>query len=344
MQRPENLVPSRIIAPKCTAMTDPGWIKQLPVIGDLPLGEYQAKLLEIREHAGASSKVAPAEAEPVTPAEAEPVTPAEAGRAMSRARARGRFGRDSAWMYTAHTIGYLPPVDGSDSELMPVRDAALIVADEGLRDARISVSFDELRVADYPGRGPHRILLDFAGRSETSHGSEQLHFITVCEAVEGEQTPIMRRSIFTGLQVGAEGLSLQCATIKVLNECDEALLGILSGESFVGGLQLLATDQPILGQFSALAVGLTEAIARRNSNVVVQAVDFGLDFSAIPLRPRLAEGSYIAMQIPETLKIVWNWRDWVYDPQGGSIVSAQQPDLLIPYNYIIVSVNRDPDA
>ena len=94
---------------------------------------------------------------------------------------------------------------------------------------------------------------------------------------------------------------MQCATVNVLNEGDEALLGFLEGDAFQGGLQLLTTAQPALAPFAALTVGLTETIAKRNRNVAVQAVDLGLDFSQIAVRPKLAEGSYIAVQIPETM-------------------------------------------
>jgi hypothetical protein len=151
---------------------------------------------------------------------------------------------------------------------------------------------------------------------------------------------VLGRPVFVGLQVGVEGLFLQCATVNVLNEGDEALLRFLDGDAFKGGLQLLTTAQPVLAPFVALTVGLTETIAARNRNVAVQAVDMGLDFSRIPLRPKLAEGSYIAVQIPETLESVWSWEDWRYDPATGHLVSALQRDLLIPYNYFVVSVSR----
>jgi len=35
----------------------------------------------------------------------------------------------------------------------------------------------------------------------------------------------------------------------------------------------------------------------------------GLDFSHIATRARLAEGSYLAVQIPETIQTVWNWTE-----------------------------------
>lgn len=190
------------------------------------------------------------------------------------------------------------------------------------------------------GRGMHRILFDFAARNQTDQGAEQLHFNATCRAAEEEQAAILGRPVFTGLQVGGEGVFLQLATVNVANEGDEKLLAFLDSDVFKGGLQLLTTAQPALAPFSALAVGLTQAIAARNRNVAVQAVDLGLDFSQVALRPRLAEGSYIAVQIPETITTVWDWQDWAYDPAAGRLVSTAEPGLLIPYNYLVVSVSR----
>jgi hypothetical protein len=202
------------------------------------------------------------------------------------------------------------------------------------------VTLDGLRVADYPGRGMHRVLFDFAAQNQTSQGAEQLHFNTTCRVAEGEQAAVLGRPVFTGLQVGGEGIFLQFATVNVANEGDEKLLGMLDSDAFKAGLQLLTTAQPALAPFSALAVGLTETIAARHRNIAVQAVDLGLDFSQVAVRPRLAEGSYVAVQIPETIQTVWNWQDWAYDRDSGRLVNAAQPDRLIPYNYVVVSISR----
>ena len=233
-----------------------------------------------------------------------------------------------------------PRPAGQGSGLLPIRHAASITPDHGLKGGRVKVTLDGVRVADYPGRGMHRILFDFAARNQTDQGAEQLHFNATCRAAEGEQAAVLGRPVFTGLQVGGEGIFLQLATVNVANEGDEKLLAFLDSDAFKGGLQLLTTAQPALAPFSAVAVGLTQAIAARNRNVAVQAVDLGLDFSRVALRPRLAEGSYIAVQIPETITTVWDWQDWAYDPAAGRLVSTVEPGLLIPYNYLVVSVSR----
>jgi hypothetical protein len=66
----------------------------------------------------------------------------------------------------------------------------------------------------------------------------------------------------------------------------------------------------------------------------------GLDFSAISTRARLAEGSYLAVQIPETIQAVWDWSQWVYNPVSGRVVNKDDGTQLIPYNYIVFSISR----
>lgn len=305
-------------------MTDADWLARLPVIGNLPPDVAAAKLREVGEDEIAQALEEAPEAAPAT---------------FGVLSAFG-IGRDRAWQHTAHALGYLAPVSGPQTDLLKIEHAGNIDAHESLKGTQIKLTLDRLRVADYPGRGMHHVLFDFAARNQTGQGAEQLHFHTTCRVREGEQAAIPGRPVFVGLQVGGEGLFLQCATVNVLNEGDEALLKFLDGDAFKNGLQLLTTAQPVLAPFAALTVGLTETIAARNRNVAVQTVDMGLDFSRIPLRPKLAEGSYIAVQIPETMETVWSWDQWRYDPSNGQLVSARKRDLLIPYNYFVVSVSR----
>jgi len=305
-------------------MTDVNWLDRLPVIGNLPPADAAAKLREIGEDEIADAMMT-----------SSPGAPPTYGLLP-----RLGIGHERAWLHTAHAIGYLAPVDGPRSGLLPIRHAANITPDVTLKGAQIKLTLDGLRVADYPGRGVHHILFDFAARNQTDQGAEQLHFNTVCRAAEGEEAAVLGRPIFTGLQVGSEGIFLQFATVNVLNEDDEKLLHFLEGDAFQGGLQLLTTAQPALAPFSALALGLTETIAKRARNVTVQEVNLGLDFSKIAPRPRLAEGSYIAVQIPETKRAAWQWDEWGYDPVSGRVVSVQEPGRLTPYNYVILGVSR----
>ena len=63
-------------------------------------------------------------------------------------------------------------------------------------------------------------------------------------------------------------------------------------------------------------------------------------YSTIATRARLTEGSYITAQIPEKLQTVWDWSEWVYNPNNGQIVNQANATQLIPYNYVVFGVSR----
>jgi len=88
------------------------------------------------------------------------------------------------------------------------------------------------------------------------------------------------------------------------------------------------------------AIGITKLIAKRSKNVTVQKIDLGLDFSNDSTRARLAEGYYVAIQIPESLQTSWDWDEWVYNPTNCQIVSQFNLTEVIPYNYLVFSVSR----
>lgn len=61
------------------------------------------------------------------------------------------------------------------------------------------------------------------------------------------------------------------------------------------------------------------------------------------MRARLAEGSYLAVQIPETLRTVWDWDAWAFNRTNGQVVNKAEPTRLIPYNYLAFSVSRQDE-
>ena len=212
-------------------MTDGDWLDGLPVIGELPPEVAAMKLREVGEDELAQALAEAPEAPPeafgvrswlglagIGPGSTPPIR-----LGISRLRRARRLG---CWR---SACGQHRP--GRGAEGCPGE------ADPGW-----------VAVADYPGRGMHRVLFDFAARNQ-DQGGEQLHFSTAYRVREGEEAAVLGRPIFTGLQAGAEGLFLQCLTVNVLNEEDEALLRFLEGDAFTNGLQLLTTAQPALGPF-----------------------------------------------------------------------------------------------
>ncbi len=298
------------------------WFDDLPVLGKLLPEQAAAKLREVGED--------------------EAATACE----LMQAPTRSTFGtsklwpfQDRAWQNTAHAFGYLTPTS-SGSERLPIYHAGNTAADPTLKNARIKITLDRLRVADYPGGGTHRILFDFYAQNQVPGNVEHLHFNATYRAREGQQAAIVGYPIFVGLNVGSEGVAFRCYTVNVKNDADETFLNFLESDVFKAGLKLASTVQPAIAPLSGIALGLTKSIAGRHRNVPVQDFYLGLDFSNIPMRARLAEGSYLAVQIPETLQTVWDWSEWVYNPTSGQVVNKKNPTELVPYNYVVFSVNR----
>jgi hypothetical protein len=169
---------------------------------------------------------------------------------------------------------------------------------------------------------------------------EHLHFNASYRVREGEQAGIRGYPIFVGLKVGREGLAFKCFTVNVRNESDEAFLGFLESDLFRAGLKLVETAQPAIAPFSQMAYNLTRSVAGRNRNQPVQDFYLGLDFEHVATRARLATGSYLAVQIPETLTVSWDWGEWVFNPGNGQVVHRDDTTRLIPYNYVVFSVSR----
>jgi hypothetical protein len=295
-------------------MSSSGWFDDLPVLGRLPPRDAALKLRELGELDAAATLESD----------------------QPRAAAFGRETwwwpfQDRAWQHTAHAFGYLAP-GGPTDELVSIEHAGNISADTRLRNARVRVGLDRLRVADYPGGGTHRVLFDFYAQNQVPENVEHLHFGATFRIRQGEQAAVLGYPIFVGLNVGPQGIAF--------NDADEAFLGFLESDAFRQGLKLATTVQPAIGLFSETALGLTKAIAKRNRNVPVQDFYMGLDFDNIRTGARLAEGSYIAVQIPESFQTIWNWNDWVYNPHTGHITSRDRSATLIPYNYAVFSISR----
>jgi hypothetical protein len=304
-------------------MSPSNWFDDLPVLGQLPVAEVAVRLREAGEDEAATLLENP---------------PVESHAPSFSPRGWWPF-LDRPWQHTAHAFGYLSPAAPGDKP-RPIQHAGNIKPDSSLKGARIKITLDRLRVADYPGRGTHRILFDFYAQNQVPGNVEHLHFNATYRVREGQQAGITGYPIFIGLNVGTEGVAFKCFTVNVKNDQDEALLGAMESDVFKAGLRLATTMQPAIAPLSGMAVALTRSIATRTRNVAVQDFFLGLDFTAVATRARLAEGSYLAVQVPEALEQVWDWNDWVYQPTSGQVVSKDDPTQLIPYNYVVLGVSR----
>jgi hypothetical protein len=198
---------------------------------------------------------------------------------------------------------------------------------------------DGLWSAGYPGGGEHKILFDFHAQNQRPRSVESLHFCVALRARNGQFAGVRGQPIFVGLRVGNEGLSFRCFTVNVANADDEKLLGFLDSDAFSGGLKLVSSFQPTVALFSETALALTRHLAGRHRNVPVQDFYLGLDFSRQPARAALAEGTYVALQMPANLEQPWNWGDWLF-LTGGQIVRRANQAAPPPYNYVLFTVTR----
>jgi hypothetical protein len=297
------------------------WIG-VPVLGKLPPGQLAEKLRQVGE-----------------------VRDAEAVERVAGATAKASFlpaswwpFSDRPWQHVSHAIGFVADTAAGGASL-PIHDAGTVAPDASLKGGRVKITLDALWAAGYPGGGEHNVLCDFYAQSQSPDGTEHLHFSMNLRVRNAEFAGVRGRPIFVGLQVGKEGLDFKCFTVNVANADDEKFLTFLDSDTFRGGLKLVSSLQPATALFSATALALTRQIAARHRNVPVQDFCLGLDFSGKPARAALAEGTYIALQAPESSTHPWKWDDLVCLP-GRQVVAKADGTTTPPYNYLLFTVTR----
>jgi hypothetical protein len=295
-------------------MSAADWI-DVPVLGKLPPEQAADKLRQL----GAADDAAALEA---VPKAAFPV-------------ALWPF-HDRPWQHVGHAFGF---VTGTGSGPLDLADAGQVTPQDSLRGAQLKVTFDGLWAAGYPGHGEHKVLFDFYAQGQTSSATEHLHFSTTLRVRNGQLVGVRGQPIFVGLPAGAEGLNFKCFPVNVANSDDEKFLAFLDSDAFRGGLKLLTAVQPATALFSETTLALTRQIAGRHRNVPVQDFYLGLDFSKQPARAALAEGTYVAMQVPGDPARPWRWEDWLFLP-GGQVVARADRTSMPPYNYLLYTDSR----
>ena len=154
-------------------MAQAHWFDDIPVLGNMPSEQALGKLREVGEIDVAAA-----------PAHAQPAATRGEGATMRGFGDWWPFG-EKAWNHAAHTFGYIAPAAPHSQEL-PIQHAGNIKPDHSLKNNRIKITLDGLRVADYPGRGIHRVLLDFYAQNHRPEGVEHLHFNATYRVRENE--------------------------------------------------------------------------------------------------------------------------------------------------------------
>jgi hypothetical protein len=289
------------------------------VIGELPPRRVAAKLRQMGDNASADE-----------------INQQIAGKG-GKAQLFG-WGQPKPWQHATHQYGYIPFLPPGTSDPQAIQHAGTLAPDGTLKNGRINIHLDRVRVQAYPGGGEHHILLTLKAQNQLPNAPEPVSFSRTYRARDGQQVGVTGFPLFLDLNVGTLGVAFQGFTVNVKNTADEAFLGILDSAPFQGGLNLLTMAQPVLKPFTELTLGAAKMLAGRNKNVPVQDFYLGLDFTPAALGARLAEGNYFAVQVPTETSI--KWPEWVFNPASGAVVSKADLNLSLPYNYVAFRVTR----
>lgn len=243
------------------------------------------------------------------------------------------------YRHAANRFGFIrPPVGGDVRRRLPIISPQRMDVDPALRGASLRITLDSVGVARYPGFGEHHILFNFAAQHQGNGGIEDVHFTLSHHLRDGDYVATPGHTIFRGLLVGTEGVMFRGYTVNVASAGDDALLSFLNSDLYRGGLALFTTTHPAVAQLSNATAHLGKTLASKSQNTAVHKFDLGLDFSQIASHARLAEGSYVVVQVPPELDTAWDWTDYYYDRETGQVHAQANPAESLPYNYLILGV------
>lgn len=236
-----------------------------------------------------------------------------------------------------HQYGYFGNVAENPKDVLDITDAGYIAADETLKNRQLRVTLDRLRVADYPGKGEHTVLVEFSAVHVIPGAQkEDLSFSQKYQVSEDSSAGVRGYPVFVGLAVGKEGIALRGRTVNVENAGDKGILKFLEQPVLKRGLELLNAVNPAMPVVTSMVTGITELVLKRNENIMVQSFDLGLDFSNVPSRAYLREGSYIVVQAPDR---DWDWSKWQFTRSTGKI-THKETKTPIPYNYLVIGISK----
>jgi len=248
------------------------------------------------------------------------------------------FLKGPIWACKPHAIGYIHPNLIKDKvPIYPVNK--LKTNDENnLTSQKIVIRLDKFRVANYPGIGLHKIMVNFEANHYISSTKEtkEFHFNHVYEIRDKQSIPISGLPIFIGLEPSKVGLTLNVKTINISNRIGKTFLSFLKSNFFRKSLELASGFIPIISMVSSLAIDLTYVIVKKTIlHRPVQTFSISLSKNDIATTPKLARGSYVAVQHPLD---TWVWKKWKYESNTGRIVDST--GRMMKYNYLIFSVDE----
>lgn len=228
--------------------------------------------------------------------------------------------------------GFLPVRSESNRLIHP----GSIEAQSDLIGRQVRISMSRLYIHRYPGSGVHNIVFKF--RLGTTLGDLSPEFLIAKSASDEESLGAQNITLFDGYTVSPGGLTIDCKTVNVSNQEDQALMSMLNDPAFSKGLEFLSTAQPAMGPLVALTTGLFKFLLRRNENRIVQDFLFGLSFTSDKLALKMAEGSYVIIQIPKD-HIDFKLTDIQFEPETGQLIDLRSGNQLAA-NHIVIGVSQ----
>jgi hypothetical protein len=250
------------------------------------------------------------------------------------------------WLDTNYQYGFVGPFAPNSKKPHKISSATNMQAEASLQNQRIDVRLDWLHAYDYPrpmldfGDNIHSILFTFEARNQLKKGTEHVAFNQVYHVRSGQSAPVTGHPIFTGINVGSNGIEFSCKTVNVSNSNDKRLVEAISSPAMKLGLNLLTTAQPALAPFVGVATGLAKSLSKKN--IGVHDFTLGLDFETGASGARIAVGSYVVVQVPYPNEL--SWSDWGYDADSGVVVrtnlAEEEEPYVLPYNALIFRVSK----
>lgn len=148
--------------------------------------------------------------------------------------------------------------------------------------------------------------------------SQPVQYARTHEIREGDGLATNGYPIFIGLRSGDEGAAFRVTVIHLKNDDDMDLAKKVT-DNVKEGLNLLGPAGSLISTVTGHVQGIVQHIKNRNRNRIIQDVFLGLDHSELNTRAKLAEGSYIVVQIDHDPSL-WNWDQWVFDRKNGQVV------------------------
>lgn len=246
--------------------------------------------------------------------------------------------KSDAYDYLGMAIGFVKDWQDTDPVQLPIVYPGFIKSDD-LKNKKVKITFQDLRIVNYPGYGEHQITFEFFLNAQGSTDKD-FHWSQAYRANDDEGVAVINKPIFLKYTVSDAGLIFHGYTVNVKSKANTEIMKFLNGEEAKRGISLASAANPAIGPLLGVGKAVAENFLSQSENKQVQFYDLGLDFKDNSPGLRLAKGLYVIAQVPKTIALDWN--DWVYDRKFGTILKSKTVERkMLPCNYVSFSITSD---